>query len=87
MSTTLSPGYRQIVAGLDLDGRSKHTRSNGQTVTLRFVLLHLIKETARHNGHIDILREMATASLACRPYPFTPVVGRDVGFGIGSPDS
>ncbi len=33
--------------------------SNGQTVTLRFVLLHLIEETARHNGHLDILREMA----------------------------
>jgi hypothetical protein len=23
------------------------------------VLCHLIEETARHNGHIDILREMA----------------------------
>jgi hypothetical protein len=26
---------------------------------LRRVRLHLIEETARHNGHIDILREMA----------------------------
>jgi hypothetical protein len=26
---------------------------------MRFVLLHLIEETARHNGHLDILREMA----------------------------
>jgi hypothetical protein len=32
---------------------------NGQTVTLRFVLLHLIEETARHNGHVDILGELA----------------------------
>jgi hypothetical protein len=24
-----------------------------------FVLLHLVEETARHNGHLDILREMA----------------------------
>ena len=25
--------------------------------TLRFALLHLIEETARHLGHLDILRE------------------------------
>lgn len=51
--------YRELVAGLDLDSRSEQTMSNGETVTLRFVLLHLIEETARHNGHLDILREMA----------------------------
>ncbi|HLK79867.1 MAG TPA: DUF664 domain-containing protein [Streptosporangiaceae bacterium] len=28
-------------------------------VTLRWVLLHLTEETARHNGHLDILRELA----------------------------
>lgn len=50
--------YRHLVAGLDLDSRSQLTRA-GQTVTLRYVLLHLIEETARHNGHLDILREMA----------------------------
>jgi hypothetical protein len=27
------------------------------------VLLHLIEETARHNGHLDILREMADGSV------------------------
>ncbi|KUL27567.1 mini-circle protein [Actinoplanes awajinensis subsp. mycoplanecinus] len=54
-----SERYRDLVAGLDLDSRSQKTMSNGQTVTLRFVLLHLIEETARHNGHLDILREMA----------------------------
>lgn len=54
-----SEHYRRLVAGLDLDCRSQQTMSNGQTVTLRFVLLHLIEETARHNGHLDILREMA----------------------------
>ncbi|GAA2710968.1 mycothiol transferase [Actinoplanes palleronii] len=54
-----SERYRALVAGLDLDSRSQKTMSNGQTMTLRFVLLHLIEETARHNGHLDILREMA----------------------------
>jgi uncharacterized damage-inducible protein DinB len=30
---------------------------NGRQFTLRWVLLHLIEETARHNGHADFLRE------------------------------
>ena len=30
-----------------------------EPVTLRWVLMHLIEETTRHNGRIDILREMA----------------------------
>jgi len=54
-----SERYRELVAGLDLDSHSQQTMSNGQTVTMRFLLLHLIEETARHNGHLDILREMA----------------------------
>ncbi|MGX6606529.1 DinB family protein [Micromonosporaceae bacterium Da 78-11] len=54
-----SERYRELVAGLDLDDRSHQKMSNGETVTMRFVLLHLIEETARHNGHLDILREMA----------------------------
>jgi len=51
---------RQLVAPLDLDASSQGTMSwRTEPVTLRWVLLHLIEETARHNGHIDILREMA----------------------------
>ena len=53
-----SERYRRLVADMDLDSRSRRTMSNGETVTLRFVLLHLIEETARHNGHLDIVREM-----------------------------
>lgn len=30
----------------------------GETVTLRWVLIHMIEETARHAGHLDILREL-----------------------------
>jgi uncharacterized damage-inducible protein DinB len=30
----------------------------GQDVTLRWVLIHMIEETARHAGHLDILREL-----------------------------
>jgi uncharacterized damage-inducible protein DinB len=46
-----------IIAGLDLDARSQTPFRNGNEPTLRWVILHLIEENARHNGHIDILRE------------------------------
>lgn len=51
--------YRELVAGLDLDAESKGLMGNGKPVTLRWILFHLIEETARHNGHLDILRELA----------------------------
>jgi uncharacterized damage-inducible protein DinB len=51
--------YRELVAGLDLDTWTRGTPTWGGPVTLRWILLHLIEETARHNGHIDILREQA----------------------------
>jgi uncharacterized damage-inducible protein DinB len=53
-------GYRDLVASHDLDARSKRAiRRTGEPVPLRWILFHLVEETARHNGHIDILREMA----------------------------
>ena len=48
-----------IIAELDLDDRSQSAGRDGQRPTLRWVILHLIEENARHNGHIDILRELA----------------------------
>jgi uncharacterized damage-inducible protein DinB len=30
----------------------------GRRAAVRFVLLHLIEETARHNGHADLMREL-----------------------------
>jgi uncharacterized damage-inducible protein DinB len=49
-----------LVAPLDLGTESTGTLDwRSEPVTLRWVLMHLIEETARHNGHIDILREMA----------------------------
>ena len=50
--------YRDLVACLDLDTPSKRPVS-GRPVTLRWILFHLVEETARHNGHLDILRELA----------------------------
>ena len=48
-----------IIAGLDLDDRSASPFRSGEHPTLRWVILHLIEENARHNGHLDILRELA----------------------------
>jgi uncharacterized damage-inducible protein DinB len=49
---------RQAAVSADsLDQLSVDTMSDGKPFTLRFVLLHLIEETARHAGHADLLRE------------------------------
>jgi uncharacterized damage-inducible protein DinB len=34
------------------------TAWSGQTVSMRWVLIHMIEETARHAGHLDIVREL-----------------------------
>jgi uncharacterized damage-inducible protein DinB len=47
---------RRIAAGMALDDAVPHPRL-GQ-VSLRWVLVHMIEETARHAGHADILREL-----------------------------
>jgi uncharacterized damage-inducible protein DinB len=51
--------YRQLVAGRDLDERAARPLRSGEHPTLRWILFHLVEETARRNGHIDILRELA----------------------------
>ncbi|MEU1127283.1 DinB family protein [Streptomyces sp. NPDC005899] len=50
--------HRELVAGTDLDTRAQRAVRGGLRVDLRWILLHLVEETARHNGHLDILREM-----------------------------
>lgn len=40
--------------GLDARGRSWA----GDEVTMRWVLIHMVEEVARHAGHMDILREL-----------------------------
>ncbi|MGW3344564.1 DinB family protein [Nonomuraea rubra] len=47
-----------LIEGIDLDERSQGTDSKGNHLTLRWVIGHMTEETARHNGHLDILREL-----------------------------
>ncbi len=60
-------GYRQQsarlddeLAAIDLDATGVHPLRDGRIPTLRWVLFHLIEENARHNGQLDIIRELIT---------------------------
>lgn len=46
---------REVVAAGGLDDLV--TTPWGAEVNLRAILVHMIQETARHNGHLDIIRE------------------------------
>ncbi len=50
---------RAIVAAADLNDQARRprTRPSGGIQTLRWIVLHMIGETARHNGHADLMRE------------------------------
>jgi uncharacterized damage-inducible protein DinB len=49
---------RQIVAGASsLDDAVQHPRRRQWTMSRRWILAHMVEETARHVGHADILRE------------------------------
>ncbi|MER7570718.1 DinB family protein [Streptomyces sp. NPDC126514] len=39
----------------------------GEAVSLRWVLVHMIEETARHAGHMDIVRELIDGAVGDRP--------------------
>lgn len=48
---------RQAVAEGGLDGPARQAASDGTSPSLRWILLHMIEEYARHNGHADLIRE------------------------------
>jgi len=45
----------KIVKGSSLDGVSTHPKRSGYS--LRWIVIHMTEETARHNGHLDLMRE------------------------------
>ena len=45
-------------AAESLDVLSVEAAADGQYWSLRYIMIHLIEETARHLGHADILREL-----------------------------
>ena len=50
----------RVVDEVDLDDTG--TAWFGDPVSMRWVLIHMIEETARHAGHLDILRELIDGS-------------------------
>jgi Protein of unknown function (DUF664) len=51
---------RVIAASMDLDARC--LRTDLVEANVRYVLFHMIEETARHAGHADIIRETVDGS-------------------------
>ncbi len=50
--------------GGDLDTVSAATDpQTGERFSLRWIMLHMIEETARHNGHVDLIREAIDGSV------------------------
>lgn len=48
---------RSIISHLELDTVQEFTPSQLNPVNVRWILTHMIEETARHLGHLDLLRE------------------------------
>ena len=53
-----------LAAHASLDDVSAGLR-HGERVSLRWVLLHMVEEYARHNGHADLLRERIDGTTGC----------------------
>jgi len=47
----------EALADADLDRPARRTWPDGRTPSMRWILVHLIEEYARHNGHADLIRE------------------------------
>ena len=50
-------GARAVLAGVKSLDEPGAKERHGETVTMRWILVHMIEEYARHNGHADLLRE------------------------------
>ena len=50
-----------VIDELDLDATG--TAWSGETVSMRWVLIHMLEDTVRHAGHMDIIRELIDGSV------------------------
>ena len=48
----------EIVAAHSLDDVGKHPDYRSAGANLRWMLIHMVEETARHAGHLDVIREL-----------------------------
>ena len=54
-----------VIDDLDVEDRGKAWF--GDEVTMRWVLIHMIEETARHAGHMDVIRELIDGATGDHP--------------------
>ncbi len=47
-----------VIAGASFDDVARHPK---YPLTLRWIVVHMLEETARHLGHLDLMRETVTA--------------------------
>jgi uncharacterized damage-inducible protein DinB len=57
----------EVLESRDLDDIG--TAWFGDAVSLRWVLIHMIEETARHDGHLDLVRELIDGATGDHPRP------------------
>ncbi len=55
-------------AAPDLDARCSSMTDGREPAALRWVITHMIEETARHLGHLDIIREQADGTTGYMPH-------------------
>lgn len=55
------------IDALDLDSRGTVSWWSSGGVTLHWILVHMIQETGRHAGHLDIVRELIDGSVGRGP--------------------
>lgn len=48
----------EIIAAHSLDEVGRHPEYNSGGATLRWMVIHMVEETARHAGHLDTIREL-----------------------------
>jgi hypothetical protein len=48
----------EVIAAHPLDEAGKHDGWPAGGATLRWMLIHMVEETARHAGHLDAIREL-----------------------------
>ncbi len=48
----------EIIASRSLDETGRHPDYRDAAASVRWILFHLIEETARHAGHLDTIREL-----------------------------
>ena len=48
----------EIIAAHSLDDTGRHPDFTSARANLRWMIIHMIEETARHAGHLDTIREL-----------------------------